>query len=394
MEIAGDFRFEAMPLIFGTTRKSVKPFPLFRPHPLLRSGHAQTIVANYLPGAPRLSVGETLHHVPLPDGDQIVLHDDRPDNWSTGDPVALLLHGLGGSHRSAYLFRAARKLNQRGWRSFRMDYRTCGEGYGLARRSYHAGQSDDVIAALRTIESCCPGSPIGLIGYSMGGNLALKAIGEFADELPETTTRAVVVNPALDLTACCEYLTGPLQRLYDRHFAKSLISHVTKHSEFADLAPTLAEPPIMRIRDFDERFTVPQWGFETVDDYYRSASAAPHLSRITVPTLIIHSIDDPLIPPGLFSALNFSDAVSVHLTKHGGHLGFIGVGGVDADRRWMDWRVVDWITGQIDALQVAEANRPPFWRRWSGNGASTTPAISTPADVGVAAQTATEAAGR
>ena len=352
-----------MPLILGTSRKTAQPFPEFRPHPLLRSGHAQTLAANYLPGAPRLRAAALSHRVPVSDGDQIVLHEDRPESWSQGDPMALLLHGLAGCHQSAYLFRAARKLNARGVRTFRMDCRTCGAGRDLAQRSYHAGQSGDVIAALRFIERASPASPIGLAGYSMGGNVALKALGEQPAALPETLHRAVVVNPAIDLAACCDFLTGPLQRLYDRYFAKYLTQHVSKHAGFSNLAQALAGAPIQRIRDFDERFTVPHWGFETVEDYYRSASSAPHISRIQVPTLILHSLDDPLIPATLFGALDTTDAVTVHLTKHGGHLGFIGAGDCDPDRRWMDWRVVDWLTNRISAADVPSAARTRTWRR-------------------------------
>src|SRR5690606_10912885 len=187
-------------------------FPLFRPHPLLKSGHAQTLAANYLHGAPRTRTAQADHQVELDDGDQIVLHDDCPASWRKGDPAALLLHGLAGCHRSPYLVRAARKLNDRGVRTFRMDYRNCGAGFGLATRSYHAGQSGDVRAALWFIARLCPGSPLGVAGYSMGGNVALKTLGEDPGALPDVLCRAAVVNPPIDLAVCCNYLTGPLQR--------------------------------------------------------------------------------------------------------------------------------------------------------------------------------------
>lgn len=332
--------------------KTGDPFPPFRPHPLLRSAHAQTLAGNYLHGAPRTRGAETVHHVPLEDGDHVVLHDDRPASWRPGDGAALLLHGLGGCHASPYLVRAARKLNARGVRAFRMDYRTCGAGLSLASRPYHAGLSEDAAAALRFLARLCPGSPLGLAGYSMGGNVALRTLGAHPEELPETLARAVAVNPPVDLAVSCDYLTGPMQRLYDRHFAKALTRHVARHGGFAETGRALFESPVVRIREFDERFTVPHWGFGTVEEYYAFASAARFVKRIEVPTLIIHSLDDPLIPAQLFAALERSDAVTVHLTDRGGHLGFIGVRGVDPDRRWMDWRVVDWLTGRSSPADV------------------------------------------
>jgi hypothetical protein len=327
-------------------------FPAFRPHPLLRSAHAQTLAANYLHGAPRIRSAETVHHVPLEDGDHVVLHDDRPAGWRAGDGAALLLHGLGGCHASSYLVRAAHKLNARGVRAFRMDYRTCGAGLALASRPYHAGLSEDAAAALRFIARLCDGSSLGLAGYSMGGNVALRTLGAHPEELPATLTRAIAINPPVDLAVSCDYLTGPIQRLYDRHFAKALTRHVARHGGFTETGRELFESPVVRIREFDERFTVPHWGFGTVEEYYAFASAARFVKRIEVPTLIIHSLDDPLIPGRLFAALERSDAVTLHLTDRGGHLGFIGVRGVDPDRRWMDWRVVDWLTGRVSPADV------------------------------------------
>jgi predicted alpha/beta-fold hydrolase len=243
-----------------------------------------------------------------------------------------------------------------------MDYRTCGAGLTLATRPYHAGLSDDAAAALRFIERLCPDSPLGLVGYSMGGNVALRTLGAHADDLPASLVRAATVNPAVDLAVCCDYLTGPMQRFYDRHFAKALTRHAARHPCFAETCRDLFASPALRIREFDERFTVRHWGFGSVEEYYATASAARFVKEIRVPTLILHSRDDPLIPDHLFESLDWSDAVTVHLTDHGGHLGYIGVGGVDPDRRWMDWRVADWLTGRVGPADVPQESPGRGWR--------------------------------
>jgi predicted alpha/beta-fold hydrolase len=206
-----------------------------------------------------------------------------------------------------------------------MDYRTCGAGLALAPRPYHAGLSGDVVAALRFVAPLCRASQLSLAGFSMGGGVALKALGGHADELPGSLALAVAVNPPLDLAASCAYLTGPMRRLYDRYFAAVLARHVARHRGLSALRQELFASGVFRIREFDERVTVPVWGFATVGDYYAATSAAPFVKHVAVPTLILHSRDDPLIPGALFEDLECSDAVSVHLTDRGGHLGFIGV---------------------------------------------------------------------
>ena len=116
--------------------------PPFRQHLLFRGGHAQTLAGAYLPGR-RYRYRAEQREVTLPDGDRIVLHDDCPAGWQSGQRAALLIHGLAGSHQSGYMQRIAHKLQARGVRAFRMDLRGCGAGAGLARLPYHSGRSED-----------------------------------------------------------------------------------------------------------------------------------------------------------------------------------------------------------------------------------------------------------
>ena len=159
--------------------------------------------------------------MPLDDGDQLVLHDDRPEDWRSGDAAALLVHGLGGSHESVYLRRIADKLRQRG-SAFRMDLRGCGAGIELARVPYHSGRSADAAAALRFIENLCPGSPVTLVGFSLGGNIVLKLAGESAGNPPRNLCRVMAVSPPADLSACSAWIGRWQNRGYDRYFAELL----------------------------------------------------------------------------------------------------------------------------------------------------------------------------
>lgn len=318
--------------------------PPFKPHPLLRNAHAQTLAGTYLPDR-RFPYRAVNHRVPLSDGDAVVLHEDLPAEWTAGGRVALLLHGLAGCHSSPYMQRVAGKLHLAGVRTFRMDLRGCGLGAGLAALPYHAGRSDDAIAALMFIERLCPNAPVTLVGFSLSGNIVLKLLGEVPQAVPANVVKAAAICPAIDLGRCVRSLLGPFQRMYDRYFVRVLCQQIRANCRLRpDLAPLQAGRRLRTMFDFDDAYTAPVCGFGTADNYYSTSSATPHIDRIRVPTLILAAQDDPLVPIGCFSNLRPPPHVLLHITLHGGHLGYIGKRGVDRDSRWMDWRIVDWVT--------------------------------------------------
>ncbi|MGE5193519.1 MAG: YheT family hydrolase [Deltaproteobacteria bacterium] len=316
--------------------------PDFRPHPLLPTGHLQTLAGIYLsPGARKETARQ--HRVLLPDSDQIILHDDCPADWQPGARTALMIHGLAGCHGSPYMRRIAARLNDRGVRTFRMDLRGCGAGAGLARLPYHSGRSEDAAAALRKIADLCPGSPTTLIGFSLGGNITLKLLGESPADLTANLDRAVAICPPVDLLQCVQSLARGVNRLYDRHFVRLLVDQVATQRRLIPDAPALDPRRLPRgVYEFDEAFTAPVCGFGTAANYYRLCSSNQFVPQIQVPTLIVAAADDPLIPGEVFTRLRLPPPVTMLLTGSGGHLGFIGRRNGDPDRRWMDWRVVEW----------------------------------------------------
>jgi predicted alpha/beta-fold hydrolase len=317
--------------------------PPFHPHPLLRGGHAQTLAAVYFPG--KLPAYRAMRHeMPLDDGDRIVLHDDRPPQWRDGDRVALLIHGLAGCYGSAYMQRVAQRLNERGFRSLRFDLRGCGAGERLARYPYHGGRSDDAATALRWLAHTSPHSPVTLIGFSLGGNIALKLLGQCGDAPPGHLDSAIAVCPPIELDACVAALSKPLNRLYDRYFARVLWRRITDPRRACPGAVTVEMPRRPRtLWEFDNTFTAPVCGFGTADRYYQSCSSAQFLPGIRLPTWILAAADDPLIPADIFTRATLSPTTSLHLAAGGGHVGFIARSNGDPDRRWMDWRIVEWV---------------------------------------------------
>ncbi|MGE3408872.1 MAG: YheT family hydrolase [Pirellulales bacterium] len=324
----------------------METYPAFRQHPLIRGGHAQTLGGVYFPGDLPAHTAHP-HEVMLPDGDRIVLHDDRPVAWRNGGRTALLIHGLAGCHGSPYMRRIAHKLAVRGIRVFRMDLRGCGAGERLARLPYHSGRSEDAGAALRFIACLCPGSPASLIGFSLGGNIALKLMGEVGRQPIGGLDSCLAVCPPIDLMACALRLRRLDNRLYDRHFVRLLMRQIGRRPQLVPDAAMVdfARPP-RRLMEFDNMFTAPVSGFGDVENYYRLCSSAQFLPRIQRPTKIIASRDDPLIPSEPFEQSPRSSHVELQMTDGGGHLGFIAGRNSDPDRRWLDWRVVEWVMGR------------------------------------------------
>jgi uncharacterized protein len=322
-------------------------FPAFRAHPLVRGGHLQTILGCYF-FHQHVPYAATRHLVKLADGDQIAVHDDRPLKWQPNDPVALLVHGLGGSHQSGYMQRCASKLNAHGVRVFRMDLRGCGAGMGLAKQLCHAGRSEDVAAVLDDINQRCVFSPATVIGFSMGANMVLKLAGEWQHQPPENVVGVMAVAPPVDLGVCCTNVQNALRGVYDRTFVNGLRRYIIQRQRSNPEIPTPPLPSnVRRIREFDAHVTAPLSGFRDAEDYYTRASSGPFLTKIRIPTLIVAAQDDPIVPVAIVQQAKISDAVKMVIADGGGHLGYIAAKGNDPDCRWLDWRVVEWVLSRM-----------------------------------------------
>lgn len=389
----------------------------FRPAWWLPGGHLQTLSAAYWRGPQAVESG-TPRRVVLPDGDALIAVDDCPVSWRPGDPAILMMHGLGGCARNAFLVRTAAKLVAAGVRVFRLNLRGCGAGAGLCRWPYHAGRSDDLRVAVEAVVRWCrepsraddfslsppsvqesenaslwgegrgegkmspphpsplprnpqqfndssfrggegertvgaqdcslTESPIRLFGMSLSGNILLKYLGEAGASVPRSVRAALVANPPIDLSRSVKTLTRPLSRGYDRHFTKLLIEHVRRQSELRpDFAPLPSVLP-KSLYDFDDRYTAPHGGYADAEAYYAAASAQSRLSSITLPTTIVTTADDPLVPVEMFQeqAAAWPSEVQLIITPGGGHLGYVSRGSADPDNRWLDWRVVEFVKGR------------------------------------------------
>lgn len=328
----------------------------FRPAWWLPGGHAQTLSAAYWTGHHEPERG-TPRKVTLPDGDALIVLDDCPSGWQTGDPALLMMHGLGGSARNPFLVRVASKLQRHSVRVFRLNFRGCGEGSGLARLPYNAGRSDDLCCVVEQVVQWCnqehgradagrSGSPLTLFGMSLSGNLLLKFLGEQAEQVNSAVCRAVAINPPIDLARSVQTLDRLLNRGYDRHFVHVLTQQIRHQLELRPDFAQLPTPLPRTMFDFDDRFTARHGGFADAATYYRESSALQWISRITVPTLILTADDDPLVPVEMFREHQhaWKTPVQMVITRGGGHLGYVGSGHNDPDSRWLDRRIVELVT--------------------------------------------------
>jgi predicted alpha/beta-fold hydrolase len=258
--------------------------------------------------------------------------------------MALLVHGLGGSHRSAYVDRMTQRLSELGWRVFRMDLRGAGASVRFARRLYNAACSDDVRAVVHYLTKAFPGSPLALIGFSLGGNIVLKFAGELGDESVPGLRAVAALAPPIDLARCSEMMAH--QPLYDAFYVYYLVKQVKQHHRcFPDL-PRVVFPRDVTLRRFDELYTAPRGGYVDVLDYYHKASAVTRIGAIRLPTFILTARDDPFVAVEPFEQLQAPAGVEVHIASHGGHLGFLGrddTGGI----RWADTETIRWLEKHI-----------------------------------------------
>ena len=298
------------------------------------------------------------HAVDIGDEDHTWLYDECPANWTKGDPVVLLVHGIAGCAHSPYQIRLMRKLSERGVRTFRMDLRGHGDSGTLATGLGHAGRSEDVGAVVRHVEKLAPGSDITLVGYSMGGNLVLKLAGESGNGLLDSQIRLVIaIAPPVAIELCSRNLDRGWNRVYGLSFIRLLRKQMVyrlgqrRRSIVADAKSIYDRCRPTSIFQFDDRITAPLCGYDGAIDYYNEASSAPLLTNIAVPTVIFLAEDDPIIPMRTFESIPVSDSTRLVVSANGGHMGYVGSpSSTDPDRWWIDWRILDLVDSRDEPV--------------------------------------------
>jgi len=273
----------------------------------------------------------------LPDGD--FLDVDLGPDPAPDAPVVLVLHGLEGSSRRRYVLNVCRELLARGLRPLAMNFRGCSGTLNRHPRLYHSGETGDPTFVLQRVRQNFPGRKVGAFGFSLGGNILLKLLGERDDGGRGLVDAAVAMSVPMDLSAGGRLLEETaMGRLYSRYFLRSLHEKVRAKAHLLDGTVDVAKTLETRtIRAFDDVATAPLHGFRDASHYYRECSSAGYLGGIRVPTLVLHALDDPFLPAEALprGELEKNPALVPVITRHGGHVGFLE-GAPWAPRLWGD----------------------------------------------------------
>ena len=294
----------------------------------LRGAHRQTVWSTLTRRYPALETRR--ERLELSDGDFLDLA------WAGGErgPIVLVLHGLEGSIESPYARGLLQEVVKRGWRGVLMHFRGCSGTPNRKKRAYHSGETGDLAQVMEHLQEQTPDSPVVAVGYSLGGNVLLKWLGETGQD--NVLRCAVGVSVPYDLEACSRRMSEGWSRVYQEHLLRALkVSYARKR-------PLEEVKQLRTIRAWDEKVTAPLHGFASAEDYYSRCSSRQFLKQIAVPTLLLHARDDPFMTPSVVpSHRELSESVSIEVSQRGGHVGFV---------EGHPWKPTFWLETRIPAF--------------------------------------------
>jgi uncharacterized protein len=283
-----------------------------------------------------------------------------------GAPRLLLLHGLEGTPRSHYARGTLAEARRRGWGADLLIFRSCGGELNRTRRFYHSGETTDLALVVERVAAEHPDSPLVLAGFSLGGNVLLKYLGERGGDLPPRLQAAAAISVPYDLGRGSRHISRGFARVYERHFLRSLRRKAyAKLDRFPDLVPREHVARARTLWDFDDVVTAPVHGFASAADYYDRSSAVHFLHGIRIPTLLLSAFDDPFLPAAVLddvrAAAGDNPALHVEFIEQGGHVGFISGRVPWRPFYYAEWRVADFLAAYLPAAgdggAVAAAGR-------------------------------------
>ena len=282
--------------------------------------------------------------IEMPDGDFLDL------DWvKTGaDRVVVLSHGLEGYTERSYMRGMARTLARHEWDVLAWNFRGCSGEPNRLMRSYHSGVSDDLDVVVRHALGAHGYGRAALVGFSLGGNITLKYLGEQSDRLDARIRAAVTFSVPCALDAGAARIDQNANWIYRERFLRDLRKKVQqKHALFPDDLDVTDLEDIPTLRAFDDRYTAPIHGFKDAADYYARCSSLPLISHISIPTLLVNAIDDPFLPEACYpvEAARHHRFFDLEMPRHGGHVGFVAFG--DAGAYWSEQRAAAFLKTKV-----------------------------------------------
>ncbi len=294
--------------------------PDYKPPFFAKNPHFQTIAPTLFRKVP--GVCYRRERIETPDGDFIDL-DIRPGG---GKKVAILLHGLEGHSRRSYMKGMVRALNRRNWDAVSYNLRGCSEEINRCCRLYHAGDTADLDLVVRRVSEKYPFFPLALVGFSIGGNVLLRYLGEKGRNIYPFVKCAAAVSVPCQLNESAKKMGEPSNRLYFKRFMKMFHKKIReKKRQFPDRFDDAGFEEIKNFEQFDNRYTAPLHGFKNEHDYRRKSMCKPVLPDISVPALLLSARDDPFLTQTCFPETEARNNPYFFLQtpEKGGHVGFI-----------------------------------------------------------------------
>jgi predicted alpha/beta-fold hydrolase len=296
----------------------------YAPARWLRGGHAHTVFANFARLRPRPR--GTRERWELPDGDFLDL--DRFPGPSADAPLVVVCHGLEGSSRAHYVRGLVAAALGRGLGALALNFRGCSGEPNRLPRFYHSGETGDLDAVVRRAAAERPGRPVLLAGFSLGGNVVAKYLGERGDDLPPEVRAGAVVSVPFDLARSAHALDGPgfMMWVYRERFLRRLRRKaLAKARRFPEAIEAGRVAAARTFEAYDAALTAPLHGFASAEDYWARSSSARFLAGVRRPLLALSSLDDPLVPADSLpvEAARANPRVRLELTSGGGHVAFV-----------------------------------------------------------------------
>lgn len=301
----------------------------------------------------RTQVAMRSERLELADGDFLDLE------WvGSGDgPIVLILHGMAGNATSPYIKGIMQEIIDRGWRGVMMYFRGCSHEINRLPVTYHFGRTEDFGLLLQHVKQKFPNAPLYATGFSMGGNVLLKWLGENSQQTD--IHAAVAISAPYDLRSTSIQIRQGKGRVYQWLLMRDIKRFVNKKYNYPH-SPVAVETidKIKSFWDLDDKLTAPINGFKDAVEYYNQTSCKPWLPHITTNTLIIHALDDPMIPANTLPSIDtFSATTHFELSQHGGHVGFVA-GSLSQPIYWTDSRIMDYLTQQhIQQQEKSQGNK-------------------------------------
>ena len=318
-------------------------YKAFKPATGLSNRHIQTLFSTFFVRSKNINLD--VEQFELDDGDFLECHWYKRAKKGQDKPIVILFHGLAGSYNSPYIQGVMKAFSKNDFSVVLMHFRGCATKENRLPRSYHSGETGDAKSFIKHLQKAYPNTSLFAVGYSLGGNMLLKMLGEYSFNTP--LTAAVSVSAPMQLDICANKMNTGFSKFYQSHLLKDLNSSLLKKYKMHDMNSLLSvkENEVKKLKsfwEFDGAYTAPIHGFKSAQDYYTKSSAKQYLNDIQTDTVVIHALDDPFMTPEILPKEGeFSKKVTLEVFAHGGHVGFIG-GSILKPEFYLEDRIVSY----------------------------------------------------